>query len=121
MKRRMRIDPKRPSKGRTDWARVDAMTDEEIVAAARSDPDCHLPTKRELARFRRVPVVKHVRLLLGLSQRAFAERFGFALTTVRDWEQGRAQPDRAKLLCLRLIARHPKEAEEIARELEPAR
>jgi uncharacterized protein (DUF4415 family) len=26
-------------KGKTDWARVDAMTEEEIDAAARSDPD----------------------------------------------------------------------------------
>ncbi|MEK7814433.1 MAG: hypothetical protein AAB291_00800, partial [Chloroflexota bacterium] len=28
-----------PKDTRTDWARVDAMTEEEIDAAARSDPD----------------------------------------------------------------------------------
>lgn len=29
-------------RGKTDWARVRAMTDEEIEAAARSDPDAQL-------------------------------------------------------------------------------
>jgi putative transcriptional regulator len=28
-----------PPRGDTDWARLDAMTDEEVVAAALSDPD----------------------------------------------------------------------------------
>jgi uncharacterized protein (DUF4415 family) len=28
-----------PRRGKTDWARVDALTDEEIEAAVRSDPD----------------------------------------------------------------------------------
>ncbi len=33
-----------PRDGQTDWARVDAMTEEEIDAAARSDPDAQ-PTE----------------------------------------------------------------------------
>jgi uncharacterized protein (DUF4415 family) len=32
----------RAKRGKTDWARVRAMTDEEIEAAARSDPDAQL-------------------------------------------------------------------------------
>jgi uncharacterized protein (DUF4415 family) len=31
-----------PKDNQTDWARVDAMTDEEIEEAARSDPDAQL-------------------------------------------------------------------------------
>ncbi len=35
-----------------DWAKIDAMTDEEIEAAARSDPDNPLLTEEQLARLR---------------------------------------------------------------------
>ena len=34
-----------------DWSKVDALTDEEIVAAAKADPDTSLPTDEELAEF----------------------------------------------------------------------
>jgi hypothetical protein len=37
-----------------DWAKIDAMTDEEIEAAARSDPDNPPLTDEELAQMRRV-------------------------------------------------------------------
>lgn len=36
--------------------------------------------------------VKAIRTRLGLSQEAFARTYGFALSAVRDWEQGRRQP-----------------------------
>ena len=35
---------------RTDWARVDAMTDEEIERNVASDPDTWIPTEEELAK-----------------------------------------------------------------------
>lgn len=34
-----------------DWSKVDALTDEEIIAAAKADPDTSLPTDEELASF----------------------------------------------------------------------
>ncbi|NJL07013.1 MAG: hypothetical protein HC900_01185 [Methylacidiphilales bacterium] len=34
-----------------DWSKVDAMTDAEIIAAAKADPDSSLPTDEELAEF----------------------------------------------------------------------
>jgi len=37
----------------TDWAYVDAMTDEEVVAAALSDPDAQPLTGAQLAKMRR--------------------------------------------------------------------
>ncbi|KZD06769.1 helix-turn-helix domain-containing protein [Oceanibaculum pacificum] len=43
----------------------------------------------------------------GLSQEQFARRYGFALSALRDWEQGRRQPDRAARLLLRVIEREP--------------
>jgi hypothetical protein len=39
---------------RVDWAKIDAMTDEEIEAAARSDPDNPPLTDEELAQMRPV-------------------------------------------------------------------
>ncbi len=42
-----------------------------------------------------------------LSQTAFAERYGLSATTLHDWEQGRRTPDRAAMVLLALIERHP--------------
>ena len=46
--------------------------------------------------------VKAIRLRMGLSQAKFANQFGFSVDAVRNWEQGRRQPDvaaRAFLKC----------------------
>lgn len=40
---------------KTDWGRFDALTDDEVVAAARSDPDAQPLTPEQLAKMRRVP------------------------------------------------------------------
>jgi putative transcriptional regulator len=44
----------------TDWARVAAMTDEEVTAAAASDPDAQPLTPEQLARMQRVSRVSEV-------------------------------------------------------------
>lgn len=44
----------------------------------------------------RVPVrvnVREIRSKLGLTQQAFAARFGFSINTVRHWEQGKPVPE----------------------------
>lgn len=87
-----------------DWARLNAMTDEEIDAAARSDPDAQPLTRGQLKRMRRVPLVKHIRWKLGLSQADFADRFHIPVGTLRDWEQLRTEPDQAALAYLKVIA-----------------
>lgn len=51
--------------------------------------------------------VAAIRKRLGLSQAAFAERFGFALDAVQNWEQGRRRPDGAARAFLRVIEREP--------------
>jgi putative transcriptional regulator len=53
------------------------------------------------------PDVRAIRARLGLSQAAFAARFGLPVGTVRDWEQGRAMPDQAARVLLRVIAKEP--------------
>jgi putative transcriptional regulator len=57
-----------------------------------------------------VPVevnVKSIRLRLGLSQEAFAGTYGFALSAVRDWEQGRRRPERSARILLKIVEREP--------------
>ena len=51
--------------------------------------------------------VKKIRRKLGLSQEAFAETYGFALSAVRDWEQGRRRPERSARILLRIVEREP--------------
>jgi len=93
-----------PERSKTDWARLDAMTDEEVLAAARSDPDARPLTEAQLKRMRRVPYAKHVRWRVGLSQAEFARRFQIPIGTLRDWEQWRSEPDQAALAYLKVIA-----------------
>src|SRR5262245_62839767 len=82
-------------KGKTDWAAVDAMTDEDIHKAALADPDNPPLTDAQLKRMRRVTAVKRLRIELGLSQTEFAERFHIPVGTLRDWEQRISDPDHA--------------------------
>lgn len=96
----------RPLKtGTSDLARLDAMTDEDIIAAALSDPDAAQPaTPEQLKRARRISPAKHLRWKLGLSQAEFAKRFRIPLGTLRDWEQHRSEPDQAAQAYLKVIA-----------------
>jgi len=97
----------RPIYGRTDWARLDAMTEEEIEANALADPDNPPISDEELARFRRVPNPREIRKRLNLTQEEFAERFHLRLGTIRDWEQGKKQPDSAARVLLWVIEMNP--------------
>lgn len=99
------IDPEPAD--RTDWARLNAMTEEEIEAAALSDPDAQPMTDEELARMFRPVALRELRQRLGLSQAAFAERFHINLRTLQDWEQARRVPDDTARAYLEVIGRAP--------------
>ena len=92
---------------RTDWAQLDAMTDEEVLAAARSDPDAPPLTPEQLAKMRRVSRVKVLRQRLGMTQTEFARAFHLPITTLRDWEQHRSVPDAPARALLLAIERDP--------------
>ena len=96
-----------PPAGRTDWAAVDAMTDDEVMAAALADPDGQPLTDDQLARARRVSRVKVIRERLGLTQAEFARAYRLPLTTLRDWEQRRSTPDAPARALLLAIERDP--------------
>jgi putative transcriptional regulator len=48
-----------------------------------------------------------IRRNLGLSQREFAERYGFSVRAVQDWEQNRRTPDRSARILLKVIKTRP--------------
>ena len=95
------------NRAKTDWAALDAMTEEEKRAAALSDPDAQPIIKEKWDRMKRVPRAKTLRRALGLSQEEFAARFHIPIGTLRDWEQGRAEPDQAARAYLEVIASAP--------------
>jgi putative transcriptional regulator len=88
------------------------MTDEEVEAAARSDPDAQPLTDADMKRMKRTPQVKIIRRAFGMSQEEFARAFRIPIGTLRDWEQGRAEPDQAARAYLIVIARNPKAVQE---------
>jgi putative transcriptional regulator len=93
--------------------RLDRLTDDELMAAARSDPDNPPLTERELDRIRSARAVKRARSATGLSQSAFARRFRINSARLRDWEQGRSKPDSAALAYLKVIEREQKVVERV--------
>ena len=73
----------------------------EALACAQGERDgfvAHVPEQVD---------VKAVRRKVGLSQAKFATQFGFSIDAVRNWEQGRRQPDVAARAFLMVIDREP--------------
>ena len=96
----------------TDWDVIDALTDEELTAAALADPDAQpIPpgTDEELAKIglHRQVNVKRLREKLGLTQEEFAATYRIPVGTLRDWEQARKNPDATARAYLTVIARNP--------------
>jgi putative transcriptional regulator len=83
------------------------MTGEAIERAARADRDAQPLTETDLSRMRRTPQAKIIRRALDLTQEQFAARYRIPLGTLRDWEQGRTEPDQPTRAYLTLIARDP--------------
>ena len=102
-------------KGRTNWKRLAEMTEAEVAARARADRDARPVPRKRLGEFRRVSLspneVRSIRRRSGLSQAAFAARYGLNLRTLQDWEQGRAQPDGPARAYLLVILREPRAVE----------
>ena len=97
----------KPMEDKTDWTRLRAMTDGEVTAAAMSDPDARPMTPEQLRSARRVPRTKTLRRALALTQEEFAARYHIPLGTLRDWEQGRCEPDQPARAYLAVIAHDP--------------
>jgi putative transcriptional regulator len=88
----------------TDWAAIEAQTDDDIAQAVAGNPDAP-PILNESAIA--AGIARSIRKRLGISQAEFAARFHVPVGTLRDWEQNRKQPDVPALAYLRVIAREP--------------
>jgi len=99
---------------KVDWRQVDATSDEAIAQQAAEDADTApvFTAEEILAAGRRIAIddvedVRSLRTRLGLSQEAFAARFGFSVDAVRQYESRRRVPSGPARTLLRVIAREP--------------
>lgn len=106
---------KKISKDRTNWRKLKSLTEKQIIAAAKSDPDNKPLTRAQLKKFKRVTPpkakeidVKHIRMMLHVSQAEFAGYFGVSLRTIQEWEQHRRAPNTIARNFLKVIEKAPK-------------
>ena len=88
---------------------LQAMDEANAIARGEADPATyrvHVPADVNVAKLRRK---------LKLTQPEFADRFGFNLASIRDWEQGRSKPTGAIRVYLKVIEREPEAVERALR------
>ena len=90
----------------------------EIEVSAARDPENQPLTHALPGQLRPVPRVKTLRRALALTQEEFAERYRIPLGTLRDWEQGRSEPDQPAKSYLTVIAGDPEGVARTLREFE---
>ena len=94
------------------------MTGKRDDMAKRPDGDADAPlSDDEFERGLGAMLARRARAATGLSQTAFAKRYGVPAGSLRDWEQGRRTPDAATQSYLRVIIKMP---DEIAKALHNA-
>jgi putative transcriptional regulator len=74
----------------------------EIVEGRAQAPRVYIPEEMD---------VKAIRAKLGLSQAAFAARYGFTASAVKEWEQRRRKPEAAARVLLKVIEHEPEAVE----------
>jgi putative transcriptional regulator len=111
---------KRPTEKHTAAGRRLIRSVKQAIAWASGED---VPVRVTMVSVERVPVVdvRSVRQKLGLSQARFAARFGFTAATVRNWEQGRTQPDGPARVLLAVIAHHPDAVDDALRKASRSR
>ena len=94
-----------------------AMTEQEMSEAASSDPDAIPMTSEQMQNARRVPRIKTMRRALQLTQEEFSARYLIPIGTLRDWEQGRSEPDQTARAYLMAIAALPEVIEQALHQM----
>lgn len=92
----------------------------DLVQAVR-EMAAHMRDEIELESYEYTPPatvdVARIRKKLGFSQKEFADHYGFAVSALREWEQGRRNPERSTRILLALIAENPKMVEKTLAKL----
>ncbi len=95
-------------------------SEHSLVTAAR-EMLAHARGEIELESYEYTPPpkmdVSGIRKKLGFSQKQFADHYGFAVSALREWEQGRRNPERSTRILLALIAENPKMVEKTLAKL----
>jgi len=105
---KFKLDPDAlPTLAAAEAARLDAMSDDEITAAALADPDNPPLDAEELARIAAAREVRAVRTRSGLTQAEFARAFHINVARLRDLEQARTRADSALLAYFKVIDEAP--------------
>lgn len=90
-----------------NWDKADSMTEAEVLNAAKGDPDSIPLSDLEFRNVINTPRARIIRRALNLSQEEFAAQYHIPVGTLRDWEQGRTEPDQAAKAYLTVIANAP--------------
>ena len=110
-----KLDPANPSYFPEEaFNKIDALSAEKIERNALDDPDNPPLTEAELEHIRLARSVRTTRLARGMTQSQFAKTYQIAVGRLRDWEQGRFQPDAMARAYLETIRYEP---EAVARAL----
>ncbi|MCL2443951.1 MAG: type II toxin-antitoxin system MqsA family antitoxin [Treponema sp.] len=75
----------------------------EALAISREE----LPVKEYKIHIPKSVDVRAIRERMSLSQTSFANRFGLSIYALRNWEQGKRQPDPAARAYLKVIEKAP--------------
>lgn len=84
----------------TDWSRLDAMTDADIVRQIAENPDAAPDMAPELD-------VRAIRLAAGMTQAQFAAAYELSVRSVQEWERGAKRPSGPARTLLRAIKSDP--------------
>jgi putative transcriptional regulator len=90
-----------------NWQHLTTMSDAEVESSALSDLDNLPMSEEQLAKASRMSRVKIIRRALSLTQEEFSASYQIPLGTLRDWEQGRSEPDQPARAYLKVIAADP--------------
>jgi putative transcriptional regulator len=95
---------------------IPELTDEQL---ARAIP-ARVRKRLMLGQFESGEDITALRRFVGLTQVQFALAMGISVHTLRNWEQGRRQPEGPAIALLRIAARHPRIIRENVQSIESA-
>ena len=84
----------------TDWATIDAMSDDDIARQIAADPDAAPDMAPQID-------VRAIRRAVGMTQTQFADVYEFSVRTIQEWERGAKRPSGPARTLLRAIKGDP--------------
>ena len=90
----------REALGKTDWRRVDGMTDTDIARQIAGNADAAPDMAPDID-------VRAIREAIGMTQVEFAAAYEFSVRTVQEWERGAKRPSGPARTLLRAIKGDP--------------